>query len=308
MSFFDRLFGKKAPPPSSDKVIEPTIPRPVDKPAPATPTPRPPIEGPPEFVRAVELHRAYWTYNAQELWLLESRGLEQLSWRERLRLHHLACMERLGGDTEHMPSTDKRKLTTPRLLAADSPYRPRAAMIWRAQAAERVGQKMPDMQGLFLNASLTHLGCLEIYRVDADNQPTSIDFVSFDELSGILFAPAKVIRSAKLFFEDGRNEVVLTPLLYGSTWEFGNDNDRAGRMTRFVGYLEGDEIGAVGAAGVGIGQQDFTVRNPDGSASLFGVGSVSEIAFPLDVRDPRFDQKARARGIDPDAIRKQISK
>jgi hypothetical protein len=48
-----------------------------------------------------------------------------------------------------------------------------------------------------------------------------------------------------------------------------------------------------------VGQQDLSVRSHDGGSSLFGIGSVSEISFPLDMRDPRFDTKARARGIDP---------
>jgi hypothetical protein len=31
-------------------------------------------------------------------------------------------------------------------------------------------------------------------------------------------------------------------------------------------------------------------------ASLFGLGSVGEIPFPLDMRDPDSDEKPRARG------------
>jgi hypothetical protein len=33
---------------------------------------------------------------------------------------------------------------------------------------------------------------------------------------------------------------------------------------------------------------------------------VAEISFLLDLRDPRFDEKARARGIDPDDVRRRM--
>jgi hypothetical protein len=145
-----------------------------------------------------------------------------------------------------------------------------------------------------------------VYRVDATNQPTRIDFVNFDELSGVVFAPPNLIRAAKLFYEDRRDEIVLVPLLYGLTWAIGNEYDRAGRMTRFVAHLDGEEVGALGASGIGVGQQDFSIRSQDGGGSLFGLSSVAEISFPLDMRDPRFDKKARARGIDPDEVRRRM--
>ena len=216
-------------------------------------------------MRAVELHRDYWTYDDREQWLLESRGIDQLSWHDRLRLHHLTCMERLGGKERGL-ATEKCKSTTQRLLAADSPYRPRPAMIWRTQATPTANKKPPDMQGLLLNASLSHLGALEVYRVDENNQPAAIDFVGFDELTGIVFAPAKIIRSVKLMYEDGRTEVVLTPLLYGPTWEIGSDVDRAGRVTRFVAYLENAELSALGAARRRCGPAGFRSAQTSGNA------------------------------------------
>jgi hypothetical protein len=144
-----------------------------------------------------------------------------------------------------------------------------------------------------------------VYRVDAANRPVRLDFVSFDELSGVVFGPPSLVRAAKLFYDDGRGEVVLVPLLYGLTWAIGDEFDRAGRMTRFVAHLDDEELGALGASGIGVGQQDLSVRRRDGSGSLFGLGSVAEVSFPLDVRDPRFDAKARARGIDPDDVRRR---
>ena len=54
-------------------------------------------------------------------------------------------------------------------------------------------------------------------------------------------------------------------------------------------------------AGIGIGHQDLVVGS-DG-VSLVGIGSIGELAMALDVADPRFDEKCRARGIDPVAAR-----
>jgi hypothetical protein len=230
----------------------------------------------------------------------------QLSWPERFRLHHLICLQRLNPGPERAAATEKCRQTVRRLIASDSPYRPRPAMIWQGQSAQPGSNREPDLQGEFLNPSLTHLGCLEVYRLDAADQPSTIDFVSFEELSGVLFAPSRLIRAAKLLYDDGHNELDFVPLLYGLTWTMGNEYDREGRMTRFVMHLHEEAIGALGATGIGVGQQDFSIRKRDGGASLFGLGSVAEIAFPLDMSDPRFDEKARARGIDPDEVRRRM--
>ena len=299
MGFLDRLFGKKPAAPATTHA-------PADEDDGVRPTGSRPIDGPPEFIRAVELQRAYWTHNAEEQSELESRGVDHLNWKDCLRLHHLICLQRLKSGPERAAATDKCEQMVRRLIASDSPYRPRPAMVWQGQSAQPGGNREPDMQGQFLNPSLTHLGCLEIYRVDAANHPTGIDFVSFDELSGVIFAPPNLIRAAKLFFDDGRDQIVLVPLLYGVTWEIGNEFDREGRMTRFVAHLDSEEVGGLGASGLGVGQQDLSIRSEDGGATLFGLGSVAEISFPLDMRDPRFDEKARARGIDPDEVRRRM--
>src|SRR5262249_43621400 len=262
MGLLDGLLRKKPPPPASD---------PVDEDEDTRPTDTQPNHGPPEFVRAVEMQRAYWTHNAEEQAQLEARGIEQLGWRERLRLHHLFCLQRINPGPERAAATQKCRDTVRRLLAADSPYRPRPAMVWQGQFAQPEAGREPDMKGEFLNPSLTHLGCLEVYRVDAANQPTRIDFVGFDDLSSVVFAPPNLIRAAKLFYGDGRSEIALVPLLYGLTWAIGNEYDRAGRMTRFVAHLDGEEVAALGASGIGVGQQDLYIRGQDGGGSLFGL-------------------------------------
>jgi hypothetical protein len=121
-----------------------------------------------------------------------------------------------------------------------------------------------------------------------------------------VFAPPNLIRAAKLFYDDGRDQIVLVPMLYGLTWAIGNEYDRAGQMTRFVAHIDSEEVTTLGASGVAVGQQDFTVRDQDGGGRLFGIGSVTEISFPLDMRDPRFDERARARGLDPDEVRRRM--
>ena len=265
-----------------------------------------PITGAPDFVRAAELHRDYWTFDADALAQLEARGVEQLGWPELLRLHHLICLQRLNPQPEREIASEKCRQTVRRLLAADSPYRPRPAVIWQRRSAQPEPDRDPDLDGELANPSLTHLGCLEVYRVDALKHPRRMDFVGFDELTGIQFGPPGLIRATKLTYEDGRAEMVLVPLLYGLTWSYGTDDDRAARMTRFLLHLDEMEPDLRWASGTGVGQQDLSIRRQDAGASLFGLGSVSEIVFPLDLLDPRFDEKARARGIDPDEARKQM--
>jgi hypothetical protein len=256
-----------------------------------------PIQGPPTFVRSAEMQRAYWTHNAGEQASLEARGFDALSWQERLRLHHLYCLERISPGAGRDAATQKCRLTLRALLMADSPYRPRQAMIWKGDAGSQAGRK-PDLLGVLVNPSITHMGCLEVYHLDAAQQPVRMDFVSFQEASGVVFASSRLIRAAKLFYWDGREELVFVPLVYGLSWTIGTEYDRQGRMTRFVAHLEEEALAS--GAGTGVGQQDLSVRNGQGGITLLGLGSVGEILFPLDASDPDFHLKARARGIDPD--------
>jgi hypothetical protein len=241
-----------------------------------------PIIGPPEFVRAAEMQRAYWTRDAEALSEFEARGVERLDWPELLRLHHLICLERLDPKVERVAATQRCRQSVHHLLRTDSPYRPRLAAVWQKRAAEPDVERDPDMMGLLLNPSFSHLGCLEVYRTDAAHQPTRIDCVGFGELAAVLFAPSGLIRSAKLFYKNGREEVVLVPLLYGLTWTIGKELDRAGRMTRFIAHIDSKDISPSWASGLGVGQQDLSIRNEDSSGHLFGLGSVSEIAFVPD--------------------------
>ena len=75
---------------------------------------------------------------------------------------------------------------------------------------------------------------------------------------------------------------------------------------RFLAQITEPEINQHGISGLGIGQQDLMVQEADGGTALLGMGKVSEITFPLDRRDRRFAEKARARGIDPALARTEM--
>ena len=248
---------------------------------------------PEDTARAVDRQRQYWTPDPREEAELFAR-VDALSWPELLRLHHLICARRVAEPSPGV-GDDALRLTLARLGGETSPYRPRVAMVWRGTPSG-VDDRPPDSQGRILNASLSHLGCLEVFRVGPDDKPAELGFVAFDELAGVLFGPPALIRAAKLFYEDRRTEVVYVPLLYGTTWQVGSDDDRAGRMTCFVAHLDDTGLSNFGVTGVGVGQHDFTAIDGKG-ASLFGLGSVAELAFPLDANDPDFERKARVRGM-----------
>ena len=307
-----------------------------------------PIQGKPEFIRAAELQRAYWTFSEEERARLVERGPAHLSWRERLRLHHLTCMGRLAclqikADPALVEkATNQCRALSYLLLSATSPYLPRPALIWDGYSA----REESNWQGELLNPSLTHLGCLEIYRLDAANQPSEIDFVGFAELSGIVFDPRPyAIVAARLFYDDGRTELVLVPRLYGLTWAIGTQWDRAGSLTRFVAALdetpyrvdaitaqkigldlawappsstspmagfvkaskEGREylIGSGLISGLGVGQQRLVLPVQKGAHAL-RLGAVGRISFLVDTSHPQFDERARASGLDPDEVRRQL--
>lgn len=295
MGIFDWIFGSRtaaaADAPDDEDDIESTEPTNF------------PIEGPPVFLRAVELQRKYWRYDADEQARLIAIGVDKLNWRDCFRLHHLNCMQRIQRGPAREDSTEKCRQTTNRLLADNSPYRPRPALVWQGKHAQGEDEREPEHQGIFLNPSLTHLAALEIFRLDDKDQPASIDFVSFDDLSGVIFAPPSLLRMARIFQND-KNDVVLVPLLYATTWSIGTKYDRNGEMTRFVAHLDDKIAQSHMVTGIGVGHQDFSINKGQAGAGFFGLGSVFEIHFPLELTDPRFDEKARARGIDPDEARR----
>ena len=75
-------------------------------------------------------------------------------------------------------------------------------------------------------------------------------------------------------------------------------------MTRFCAHLKLPVLER--DLGIGIGHQDVTVRQQN-NMTLMGLGSIEQIHIPLDMRDPDFDQRCWARGMDPEEIRRKHS-
>jgi hypothetical protein len=68
--------------------------------------------------------------------------------------------------------------------------------MWQRHSTQPEADREPDLDGELVNPSLTHLGCLEVYRIDELKHPRRMDFVSFDELTGIQFGPVSLIHAA----------------------------------------------------------------------------------------------------------------
>lgn len=273
----------------------------------------------PNADRARELQRKYWSPSPDEKGSLQARGMTALSWREKLRLLHLACLDELSTeasrrildsedpDPTDMPPGPNRDLVAAlvtNLRSAASPFRPRHASIWTGKAGESE-QREPNAQGLFENASLTHLGALEVVRLDGQGQPVEIAFVPLGDLRGVVVASPALFRLAKLLFDDGRpDEIVLLPLIYGVSWSTANPANHDGSLTTFVSSIE--LSGKDQVASIGIGHQDFVVHGA--GEHMIGLGNIGEIMITLSVDDPRFEQKCRARGLDPAAVRADLAK
>ena len=52
---------------------------------------------------------------------------------------------------------------------------------------------------------------------------------------------------------------------------------------------------------IGIGHQDFVMEG--NGQPVFGLGSIGEIMIVLFLDDQKFNQKCKARGLDPDDVR-----
>jgi len=267
----------------------------------------------------VRMHREYWTFSPEEKAELLSRHPKGLSWPETLRLHHLSCLEMLATDAgkRQFAATDSLELPEApdgdahdlcvelfeKLASEQSPFCPRHCLVWQGEPGQS-DKRAPDMQGVMANASMTHLGSIEIIRIDEKEQPLEVTFVPLDDIRGALFAGTGAFRGIRLFKEDGSDEIARAPLLYGVSWRAPNSYDQDGTMTRFC-CAPGKEITGL-CGGVGVGHQDLAVEAEDGGATLFGIGSVGEIMVALSVKDPRFDEKCRGRGLDPEEVRKQV--
>jgi hypothetical protein len=262
-----------------------------------------------------QLQLEYWTYNPSEHQSLVARG-EDLSWNEWLRLHHLNCLELLQTDEgrklfEAQDSNEARlpemagqllQQTYARLASEASPYRAHACVVWRRQGSASV-QREHDQMGLAMNASLTHVGAIEVVQPNGAEKPASIDFIGISEVRSVVLGPPAIFRPARISFDDARVSVLVhLPSLYGISWRSRHPYDRDGSLTRFGCHRT---VGEFGAFGIGIGHQDFLLRSSKGAATVMGLGRIQEIQTPLDMRDPSFERRCRARGIDPDEVRRR---
>ena len=273
--------------------------------------------------KAVELQREYWRPNDEEEEQLRAK-LAEASWKEKLRLLHLTCSRLLlrGAGKQQLLHDDLNEEPQPiddplvrliqslllELLVDGSPYLPRAAFVWKGMGeAAELEERDPDHQGMLYNASLTHLGSLEVLRTDENNEVSKIDFIPFEQIRDIVVSsqkdPFSGFSLAKIFFDDERaQDFVLLPLLYGLSWASGLENDVDGSMTRFICSLEIPSTNR--SLSIGIGQQDFFIRRQ--TQDVFGLASVAHVSFPLAVDDPNFEKKCKARGIDPKEILEEL--
>lgn len=298
--------------------------------------------------RAIGLQKRYWSPAPDELRELEGRGLPALDWAEKLRLHHLRCLALLdAGDgllrrgllapAAERPSASELEgaidpglrervaASAKALLGRRSPYRPRHGFAWLGDGPPE-GDAVPysDFQGRIVNASLTHLGCVEIIRLDpATLEPAALEFLPFDQVMTLArgprehasapFIPARILR------EYGQGElVVLLPLRYGLSWFALEPELLRGEATREVAAIQLRGLADVAKSfhepldrrmlGIAVGLQRLEVLSDDAQEGLgrFELGAAYQISLAIDQDDPRFDDKCRGRGLDVEATRGDV--
>jgi hypothetical protein len=298
--------------------------------------------------RAIGLQKRYWSPAPDELGELEGRGLAALDWPEKLRLHHLRCLalldaregllrrdllapaaERPGAvDLENAIEPDLRQrvmASGKALLGRRSPYRPRHGFAWLGDGPPE-GDAVPysDFQGRIVSASLTHLGCIEIIRLDPSTlEPAALEFLAFDQVMTLArsprahasdpFVPARILR------EYGQDPlVVLLPLRYGLSWFALEPELLRGQATHEVAPIElrglADPTKALYESldrrmlGIAVGPQRLESLSDYAQEGLgrFDLGAAYQISLAIDQDDPRFDDKCRGRGLDVEATRGDV--
>jgi len=259
----------------------------------------------------LQLQRAYWTPAPTEKERLGER-IDVLDWPDLLRLHHLNCLDLMhacGLTSASLDDFDQMselaacadvelcaKLIE-RLASYPSPFRPRIALVFQRHrnGLPLAANGEPEFRGELQNASLTHLGALEVIRTE-QHGPSAVAFVPFDALQSIQVGPPSIFLPARLEYEErDHSEMVYLPLLYGASWFSAEPILRDGSMTHFM--FSSKET----SAGMGLGHQDFVINE-----DMFGLASIELIEFPLDMRAQDFEEHCRKRGLDPGEMRRSI--
>lgn len=282
--------------------------------------------------RAVALQKAYWRADPAELATLEQ--LAEPSFAERLRLHHLRCMawlsesaalqqallapasERGPTDALEVPASVIASLDA--LLVRRSPHRARHGFAWLGSGPP-AGEGIPysDHQGRTINASFTHLGALEVITLDASLEPAALAFVPFDELVTLTLAPREAgeltpFRAAKLLREYGLPEqVVLVPLRHGLSWYAfepallrGEGPDAEHELAR----VPVPKLGEGRSLALRVGWQRLETLSDYEHEGLgsFRLADAYQLSLAIDADDPRFADKCRGRGIEPEQVRGDV--
>lgn len=298
--------------------------------------------------RAIGLQKRYWSPAPEELRELEERGREALDWPEKLRLHHLRCLALLDAGDEVLrrgllapvaerpgaeelenaidPALRERVASSAKaLLGRLSPYRPRHGFAWLGDGPPE-GDAVPysDFQGRIVNGSLTHLGCVEIIRLDPSTlEPAALEFLAFDEIMTLArgprehasapFVPARILR------EYGQGELmVLLPLRQGLSWLAHEPELLRGEAVHEVAAIDVRGLADVTKSfsepldrrrlGIQIGPQRLEVLSDYAQEGLgrFELGAAYQVSLAIDQDDPRFDDKCRGRGLDVEATRGDV--
>ncbi len=225
------------------------------------------------------------------------------------------------------PALERVRASARDLLRRRSPYRPRHGFAWLGDGPPE-GDAIPysDFQGRTIHASISHLGALEVITLDERHEPAALAFVPFDELMTVIAAarepgvPQPPFRPARVLREYGLSEqVVLLPLRHGLTWfahepELLRGASEASEHAVAPIELEGlgdasmTRPGSLRPLALRVGLQRLEVLSDYAEEGLgsFRLADCYQLSLAIDQDDPRFVDKCRGRGIDPEATRGQV--